>query len=103
MVLKHPEIPLHNNLTELGASQRVRTRDVSLHARTKQGIGCWDIFQTLVESCKKVGVNFNAYVRDRVVGEGHKDLLGRLIEEKARGLELGKSGKMNGHGLSGTN
>lgn len=91
MVLKHPEIPLHNNPAELGARQRVRKRDVSLHARTGRGVGCWDIFQTLVESCKKLGVNFYAYVRDRVVGEGRIDLLSRLIEEKARGLELGKS------------
>jgi hypothetical protein len=91
MVLKHPEIPLHNNPAELGARQRVRKRDVSLHARTERGVGCWDIFQTLVESCKKLGVNFYCYVRDRLVGEGHIDFLGRLIEEKARSLELGKS------------
>ena len=29
LVLEHPEIPLHNNLAELGARQRVRKRDVS--------------------------------------------------------------------------
>jgi hypothetical protein len=42
MVLDHPEILLHNNPAELGARQRVRKRDVSLQARTREGIGAWD-------------------------------------------------------------
>jgi Transposase IS66 family len=42
MVLSHPEILLHNNPAELGARQRVRKRDVSLQARTREGIRAWD-------------------------------------------------------------
>jgi Transposase IS66 family len=42
MVLSHPEILLHNNPAELGARQRVRKRDVSLQARTPEGIEAWD-------------------------------------------------------------
>jgi hypothetical protein len=38
----------HNNPAELGARQRVRKRDVSLQARTKDGIAAWDTFETLV-------------------------------------------------------
>src|SRR5205814_644501 len=91
MVLKHPEILLHNNPAELGARQRVRKRDVSLHARTRRGVNCWDIFQTLLESCKKLGVNFYEYVRDRLCREGHIAPLGEIIEQIAKGLELGKS------------
>jgi hypothetical protein len=91
MVLKHPEILLHNNPAELGARQRVRKRDVSLHARTRRGVECWDIFQTLLESCKKLGVNFYEYVRDRLGREGHIAPLGTIIEQTALGLELGKS------------
>jgi hypothetical protein len=41
-VLSHPEILLHNNPAELGARQRVRKRDVSLQARTTEGIRAWD-------------------------------------------------------------
>jgi len=37
MVLKHPELPLHNNDAELGARAQVRKRDVSLHTMTKDG------------------------------------------------------------------
>ena len=34
LVLKYPELPLHNNPAELGARQRVRKRDVSFGPRT---------------------------------------------------------------------
>jgi len=68
VVLQHPAIPLHNNPAELGARQRVRKRDVSLAARTQEGVAAWDTFQTLVETAKKVGVNITAYLRDRLTG-----------------------------------
>jgi transposase IS66 family protein len=66
MVLSHPEILLHNNPAELGARQRVRKRDVSLQARTLEGIGAWDTFQTLVATAKKLGVNLFHYFSDRL-------------------------------------
>jgi hypothetical protein len=66
LVLGHPEIPLHNNPAELGARQRVRKRDVSLAARTPEGLAGWDTFQSIVETAKKLGVNVTAYIRDRV-------------------------------------
>jgi hypothetical protein len=31
VTLKHPEVPLHNDESELGARAQVRRRDVSLH------------------------------------------------------------------------
>ncbi len=37
MVLKYPELPLHNNDAELGARAQVRKRDVSLHTMTEDG------------------------------------------------------------------
>ena len=41
MVLKHPEIPLHNNPAELDARRRVRKRVVSYGPRSEKGIkGC---------------------------------------------------------------
>jgi hypothetical protein len=91
MVLKHPEIELHNNPAELAARQRVRKRDVSLHARTEQGVKSWDIFQTLAETCKKLGISFYEYMRDRLSGVRRIADLGELISQKAETLELGKS------------
>ncbi len=48
MVLKHPELPLHNNDAELGARARVRKRDVSLHTMTEDGTKANDTFLTIV-------------------------------------------------------
>ncbi len=67
MVLSHPEILLHNNPAELGARQRVRKRDVSLQARTSDGIRAWDTFQTLVATAKKLGINIFHYFQDRLL------------------------------------
>ncbi len=79
MVLAHPEIPLHNNPAELGARQRVRKRDVSLAARTREGVAAWDTFQTLGETAKKLGVNITAYLRDRITGAYALPSLASLI------------------------
>jgi len=79
LVLRHPELPLHNNSAELGVRQRVRKRDVSLAARTHEGLAGWDTFQTIVETAKKLGVNLTAYIRDRVTGRYALPSLASLI------------------------
>jgi hypothetical protein len=91
MVLSHPEILLHNNPAELGARQRVRKRDVSLQARTREGIGAWDTFQTLVSTAKKLGVNIYQYVHDRIAQTNQFPSLATLIEERAKDLQLAAS------------
>jgi hypothetical protein len=83
MVLIHPEILLHNNPVELGARQRVRKRDVSLQARTPEGLQAWDTFQTLVASAKKLGVNLFQYLQDCIVGAKALPSLATLIHERA--------------------
>ena len=37
LVLKHPELSLHNNASKLGVRRRVRKRDVSFGPRTDSG------------------------------------------------------------------
>jgi len=64
-VLSHPEIPLHNNASELGARVSARRRDVSLHSKSKRGARAMDILTTLVQTCKKLGVSAYAYLQDR--------------------------------------
>ena len=91
MVLSHPEIPLHNNPAELGARQRVRKRDVSLQARTREGIGAWDTFQTLVSTAKKLGVNIYQYLHDRLTQTNTFPSLAHLIEERAKDLQFAAS------------
>jgi hypothetical protein len=91
MVLSHPEILLHNNPAELGARQRVRKRDVSLQARTREGIGAWDTFETLVATAKKLGVNLFHYFSDRITATYALPSLATLIGEQAASMALGNS------------
>jgi hypothetical protein len=91
MVLSHPEILLHNNPAELGARQRVRKRDVSLQARTREGVGAWDTFQTLVNTAKKLGVNMYQYFYDRVAQSNTLPSLAHLIEERSQQVQLAAS------------
>ena len=64
--LDFPELPLHNNPAEVAARQRVRKRDISFGRPTPDGVAAWDTFMTLAETAKKLGVNFYAYIQDRV-------------------------------------
>jgi hypothetical protein len=87
MVLRHPEIPLHNNPVELEARQRVRKRDVSFGPRTQDGIKAWDTFMTLAATARKLGISFYQYIHDRISKANEIPSLASLIE--ARVCELG--------------
>jgi hypothetical protein len=91
MVLRHPEIPLHNNPAELGARGRVRKRVVSYGPRSVKGAKAWDTFQTLLGTAKKLGVNFFHYLRDRIGGAHEMPALADLIQQRANDLPLGAS------------
>jgi hypothetical protein len=91
MVLSHPEILLQNNPAELGARQRVRKRDVSLQARTREGIGAWDTFGTLVCTAKKLEVNMYQYLHDRLAQTNLLPSLATLIEERAKQFQFDAS------------
>jgi hypothetical protein len=66
LVLKYPEIPLHNNAAELAARVIARKRDVSLHTMTKEGTKANDSFLSIIETCKKLRVNPFDYLFDRI-------------------------------------
>ncbi len=65
-VLSVPEVLLHNNASELGARVSARRRDVSLHSWSERGVRAMDIFTTLVQTSKKLGISAFAYLRDRL-------------------------------------
>jgi hypothetical protein len=85
-VLDHPEVPLHNNDSELGARVSARRRDVSLHSRSKHGARSMDIFTTLVQTCKKLGVSAYSYIRDRLSGRRALPSLSELIRTAAASI-----------------
>ena len=78
-VLSVPEVPLHNNASELGARVSARRRDVSLHSRSERGVRAMDIFTTLVQTSKKLGISAFAYLRDRLSGSFEMPSLAQSI------------------------
>lgn len=83
LVLQYPELPLHNNASELGVRRRVRKRDVSFGPRTQAGKRAWDTFMTLAETTRKLGVSFYAYLHDRITGANAILPLAELITQSA--------------------
>jgi len=66
LVLKHPELPLHNNESELGARVEKRRQDVSLQTKSEEGTDAKDAFLTVTQTAKKLGVNAYRYIYDRI-------------------------------------
>jgi hypothetical protein len=85
LVLKYPELPLHNNASELGARVQARARDISLHTMSEEGTKIKDTFMTISQTAKKLGVRTYDYIRDRVSGELKLPSMAQLIREKSQG------------------
>jgi len=83
LVLKYPELPLHNNASELGARVQVRKRDVSLHTMTSRGAEANDTFLTIAETCKKLGISAYEYFSDRIRKSFLMPPLAELIRRRA--------------------
>ena len=84
LVLKYPEIPLHNNASELAARVMARKRDVSLHTMTAEGTKANDTFLTIMETAKKLGVNQFKYIVDRVSKKYQMPSLAKIIRELSK-------------------
>lgn len=84
-VLSYPEVPLHNNESELGARVSARRRDVSLHTKSQAGTRAMDTFTTIVQTAKKLSVNAYAYIFDRISGRLQLPSLAELIEVRSHG------------------
>ena len=83
-VLSVPGVPLHNNASELQARVSARRRDVSLHSRSVRGARAMDIFTTVVQTSKKLGVCAYAYLRDRISRRFELPSLANSIEAAAK-------------------
>ena len=86
VVLKYFYVSLHNNPSEQGIRRHVRKRDVSLHTMSQAGLKAKDTFMTIIETCKKHGVNVHKYLLDRMKGTFKMPSLAQLIEEKSKTL-----------------
>ena len=81
LVLSFPELPLHNNASELGARAQARKRDISLHTVNQKGTEAKDTLMTIVETAKKHGVNIYRYFYDRITKKYEVPSLAALIKQ----------------------
>ena len=89
-VLERPEVPLHNNGMESDIRGYVKVRKISGSTRSDAGRRCRDTFASLKKTCRKLGVSFWAYLRDRVRGLGQIPRLADLIRTKAQEMAARK-------------
>jgi len=82
-VLKHPEIPLHNNRSENGARVEKRRADVSLQTKTDEGTKAKDTMMSIVETCKNLGVSAYQFIHDRITRTFELPSLAELIKLQA--------------------
>jgi hypothetical protein len=84
LVLERPEIPLHNNLSESDIREWAKKRKISAGTRSELGRRCRDTFVSLKKTCRKLGVSFWRYLRDRICGEHEILALPDLMRQAAR-------------------
>jgi len=65
-VWQRPELPLHNNLSESDIRDYVKKRKISGSTRSPSGRRCRDTFASLKKTCRKNGLPFWQYLKDRV-------------------------------------
>ena len=84
LVLDHPEIPLHNNLSENDIREWAKKRKISAGTRSDLGRRCRDTFISLKKTCRKLGVSFWQYLQDRIRGVHEILSLPDLIRQAAQ-------------------
>jgi len=91
-VLDRPAVPLHTNLSEGHLRDYVKKRKISGGTRSESGREARDTFASLKKTCRELGVNFWAYLQDRVRGVGQIPRLADLIRQKAEETPPRKAG-----------
>lgn len=66
VVLDYPDTPLHNNPAELALRMYVIKRKISFGTKSEQGTKAWETFFTIMDTCRKLGINFREYLLDRI-------------------------------------
>ena len=86
LVLKYPEIPLHNNPAELEARAQARKRDVSLQTKNEKGTEAKDTMMTVVQTSRKWKVNVFTYIHDRITRQFNMPSLASLISSQSQAI-----------------
>jgi uncharacterized small protein (DUF1192 family) len=82
-VLDRPDMPLHTNTPERDFRDWATKRKISAGTRGTLGKRCRDTFLSLKSTCKKLGIRFMSYLRDRITKAGTILSLPVLVRKKA--------------------
>ena len=82
-VLERPDWPIHNNRSETNLRDMVKKRQISAGTRSADGRRCRDTFASLKKTCRKQGISFWEYLKDRVAGLNGKPSLAEWIRQPA--------------------
>jgi Transposase IS66 family len=82
-VLERPEIPLHNNTSEQDIREYVKKRKISGSTRSENGRRCRDTFASLKKTCRKLGISFWQFLKDRLSGRNTIAPLPEVIRLRA--------------------
>jgi hypothetical protein len=83
LVLKFPEIPLHNNPAELALREGVLKRKISNGTRSEDGKAAWENMMSIMDTCRKHGISLYDYLKDIFSGKREMTRLSTLIAQKA--------------------
>lgn len=83
VVLDFPEVPLNNNLAARDLREGVVKRKISYGPRVADGAQAWEVFLTLLATCRKNSVTFYAYLCDRISQANQMPALTTLVRARA--------------------
>jgi hypothetical protein len=78
-VLDKPYLPLHNNLSERDIRDYVKKRKISGSTRSEEGRRSRDTFASIKKTCRKLGISFLDYLKDRLGKVGEIPSLGSSV------------------------
>lgn len=81
LVLDYPELPLHNNMSESDIREYVKRRKISGGTRSLDGQKARDTFTSLKKTCRKLGLSFWSFLKDRISGSDHIPQLSEMIRK----------------------
>jgi len=83
LVLKYPQIPLHNNPAEIALREFVLKKKISYGTRSEDGKIAWENMMTLLDTCRKQNVSFMGYIEDIFANRHTMPRLAECILQKA--------------------
>lgn len=83
VVLDNPEVPLHNNNSELAARVHAIRRDVSFQTQNEKGTTAKDAWMTISRTAHLYCVNFYDYILDLLYNNERTMSLSKKIRESA--------------------